>query len=1055
MIRFNDQVQSTMIGDEEVMSVKQGDNFIYSSQNPPVDAEFKYRRTPNNKFANLTQVDGKSFKWNQMVSQMTGDPATNIGLTASVGSDGGLTISGSPSTTPSYNQLPITNVVSFLDGHKYYLFLNKLPNITWGVTGYGVNRATISTVFNTTPGTSWNGYIALKATEGVVISVTDLHANVIDLTAAEYPNIATTTPTVEEVEAWIAENIGELPYYPYDEGSVKNNCLEAVETVGFNLWDEEWEVGEIDSQTGQNTYALNVMRSKNYIPVFGGQNYYYLAPQDSEQNSRMRFYDSDKNYIGYAWQITRSGIFTPPTNCAYMRFRITENTPTYNHDICINASDTSKNGTYLPYDKHTLPVDVKHIYGKLNGTGALTQVWPTGVPGNIGDLKDVLKIEKGQVVADRVIGEIDMGTPNYEKYSVTEGSLFRITLVDRKSGLIKCICSKYICVPYTKRTDKTISGNVKYADIIDNSFSESTTTQFKIAMSGVMLYYELDTPQHYTDLVYQGSSYYADGTPVTLPEDYHDLAWHVLDTLPQNTTSAVVTTVPPLTWKKYENTLGLAQLTGVKGKSLVWNQMVQIPSESISKTIDNVTYTDNRNGTYTVQTTAEGASANTSTASLAGTIGTLISGHKYLVKGCPTGGSDTTYRLRFTSGNKSEVGAGLIFTNSGSVSFLQCQVLSGTIITTPITFRPILIDLTKMFGSGNEPSTVEEFEAMFPLPYYDYNAGEIISNKTTTIEAVGFNQWDEEWEGGSINPTTGENSVNANKIRSKNFIPVFPSTDYYFCAPKVNDSDHIIFYDANKQRMSYFGLYSGQGSSAFTTPANCVYIRFNFYSTTYNNDICINLSDPTKNETYEPYKKSTVNLNLTTLTGKLNGEGTSKIVLPSGAKSDLSRTIYDYGIVENGYLTKIMKVMDEVDLGDLSWGNYGSYGTTSYPYGFATGTLNTKKPGNINFINSKYEVKQSWNFDKVLRGDGGNNKIYIIDSSFENKTGTQVATALNGVKCVYELATPELYILDNPVCVEYLSNPSGTERRLPDDTASAVSTEFVGSIKYPRYHSTN
>lgn len=38
-----------------------------------------------------------------------------------------------------------------------------------------------------------------------------------------------------------------------------------------------------------------------------------------------------------------------------------------------------------------------------------------------------------------------------------------------------------------------------------------------------------------------------------------------------------------------------------------------------------------------------------------------------------------------------------------------------------------LFDLTRMFGPDNEPSTVEEFEAMFPADYYPYNAGELMS----------------------------------------------------------------------------------------------------------------------------------------------------------------------------------------------------------------------------------------------------------------------------------------------------------------------------------------
>ena len=47
-----------------------------------------------------------------------------------------------------------------------------------------------------------------------------------------------------------------------------------------------------------------------------------------------------------------------------------------------------------------------------------------------------------------------------------------------------------------------------------------------------------------------------------------------------------------------------------------------------------------------------------------------------------------------------------------------------------------IFDLTAMFGSGNEPVNVEEFEKMFPNDYYQYNAGEIISAGVTEV-AVG------------------------------------------------------------------------------------------------------------------------------------------------------------------------------------------------------------------------------------------------------------------------------------------------------------------------------
>lgn len=44
-----------------------------------------------------------------------------------------------------------------------------------------------------------------------------------------------------------------------------------------------------------------------------------------------------------------------------------------------------------------------------------------------------------------------------------------------------------------------------------------------------------------------------------------------------------------------------------------------------------------------------------------------------------------------------------------------------------------LIDLTKIFGSGNEPTTPEEFEAMFPNDYYPYNEGELMSMSVNDV----------------------------------------------------------------------------------------------------------------------------------------------------------------------------------------------------------------------------------------------------------------------------------------------------------------------------------
>lgn len=92
--------------------------------------------------------------------------------------------------------------------------------------------------------------------------------------------------------------------------------------------------------------------------------------------------------------------------------------------------------------------------------------------------------------------------------------------------------------------------------------------------------------------------------------------------------------------------------------------------------------------------------------------------------------------------------------------------LTGNSVKVTFSNRQIF-DLTAMFGTGNEPSTVEEFEAMFPADYYPYNAGEIISAGTEEIVEQGRNLWDEVWGVGSINASSGNDEGSKEAIYSK------------------------------------------------------------------------------------------------------------------------------------------------------------------------------------------------------------------------------------------------------------------------------------------------
>lgn len=53
--------------------------------------------------------------------------------------------------------------------------------------------------------------------------------------------------------------------------------------------------------------------------------------------------------------------------------------------------------------------------------------------------------------------------------------------------------------------------------------------------------------------------------------------------------------------------------------------------------------------------------------------------------------------------------------------------------------NPMLVDLTDLFGAGNEPTTYEEFRQYYPDAYYPYCPPEVRSMRATGIETIVFN----------------------------------------------------------------------------------------------------------------------------------------------------------------------------------------------------------------------------------------------------------------------------------------------------------------------------
>ena len=147
------------------------------------------------------------------------------------------------------------------------------------------------------------------------------------------------------------------PYYDYIAGSLKSVQTSAHKTVGFNAWDEEWEVGGLGLD-GTPTIDNTKIRSKNYIPVIAGATYYCKTPNSS---TYAVFFDANKTSISSDYTGIINTTFTVPANAAFMKIRVGSGTnpiTTYNHDICINLHwDGGRNGEYKPYVQHTYALD--------------------------------------------------------------------------------------------------------------------------------------------------------------------------------------------------------------------------------------------------------------------------------------------------------------------------------------------------------------------------------------------------------------------------------------------------------------------------------------------------------------------------------------------------------------------------------------------------------------------------------------------------------------------------------------------------------------------------
>lgn len=181
----------------------------------------------------------------------------------------------------------------------------------------------------------------------------------------------------------------------------------------------------------------------------------------------------------------------------------------------------------------------------------------------------------------------------------------------------------------------------------------------------------------------------------------------------------------------------LMSVKNIGGRSIVFNQIFQPRKEANN----GATVTADSDGTITINGTTTASYINfRDVTPEQNKIG------KYMFKLLILNNPDNI-NMKYSFLNRSQ-STPVITSGSSAVIYNQTQSeislgkatgISGFAVGTvfnDVKIKIQIFDLTAMFGSGNEPSSVEEFEKIFPADYYPYNAGEIICAGVESV-AVG------------------------------------------------------------------------------------------------------------------------------------------------------------------------------------------------------------------------------------------------------------------------------------------------------------------------------
>lgn len=363
----------------------------------------------------------------------------------------------------------------------------------------------------------------------------------------------------------------------------------------------------------------------------------------------------------------------------------------------------------------------------------------------------------------------------------------------------------------------------------------------------------------------------------------------------------------------------------------------------------------------------------------------------------------TSYNLTLTKNSK------FVKRIDGADSYVSQGSSNGTLAV--VGGRDKLFNLTRWFGKGREPASVDAFYKLYPaFKYADvpYTAGALVNFKGASIRTVGFNAYD--------HATGTARLIGGNEYQVCGTYESVSYVDQWGHAEELRVSSEGIFTPANDGVLTVTG---GNGTDT------CVHLTWSGYK---------NYGEPEYK--WEPYIENTKELPVATYFP----DGMNQAI-----KYDGTEEVHD-----ELSASQLVKRCGVKTFSQLSWSYHGTSAAWKNKIFYAAipDMLNIPNEDSTG-ICSAYEYNLAifatqGTFDS-FRFQG--KIIYVKDDRFQDiQSFTQ---AMGSTVIIYPLATPVVTPINPQLNLTYSVNDFGTEEMIPyPDSITPASTEFHGYIKY-------